>query len=336
MGLFDRQPTQSFFQDPFGLKSFIQENPRFDIGAQINALGEISKGRLGIPEDFSLRGILKAPDLGGVTPTASAADTGDIGVQQPTTDTSGLGGNIEGIIGGDFGDGAGDGGFDIGGFISELDAQADRAADELISIASGNRDFAIRQLDAEHKVALGNNDQERAAFLEKVADKLEQKIGTIAYDFDRDIGRLAENKERALFRLGEEEKAIRGGLTRQAESGRELQEVSLSERGLLSAPRERAIGLATKDVGELESEINAKFEAFERAVSEQEQDITRTAERGVQDVTTGARRQAGAGQRAFEFGKEAAEKQFDAERRRAELERERAKRLSAGLAIPPA
>jgi hypothetical protein len=299
---------------------------RFDIPAQISALGEIfSRGvSTGTPTTYAA-----TPQV--VSPTA-AQDERTVGT--PTTTS----GNLGSVIGGDFGttSGAGTTGssYDIDKIISEIDAQADRAADELIGLAQGNKDFAIRQLDSEHQIALGTGDAERAAFLEKVANKLEEKIGTIAYDYERDIGRLEENRQTALTRLREEAAATRGEAEREAERQRRSQEESLSERGMLSAPRERAIGLAGREVGELETEINAKFNAFERAIKEREEDIERTATRGREDVTTGARRTAGAAERTYTFGKEAAEKEFERQRREIELERERQKRLAAGYAIP--
>lgn len=297
---------------------------RFDIPAQVSALGEIFN-----------RGLQTA------TPTAYAQQITTPTTQPKTRDILSTGAttsNLGNIIGGDFGAaqgavGASGATVNVEDIVKKLDAQADRAANELISMAAGNRDFAIRQLDAEHQVALGTGDVERAAFLEKVSDKLEQKIGTIAYDYERDIGRLEENKKTALERLAAAEKATRAEAEREAGRSREEQEVSLSQRGLLTAPRELAQGLATRDIGQLEEDINAKFEAFNRAVTEQRQDITRTAERGEQDITTTARRGAGAAQTAYTFGKEAAERQYEQARREAELERQRAKQLSAAYAI---
>ena len=209
--------------------------------------------------------------------------------------------------------------------LQEYEDRANRTADELISRAEGDRDFAIRQLDAEHKVALGQNDQERAKFLEQVANKLEERIGTIPYDYKVGVTRLEETKSRALERLARDEAELRRKLGIETEQARQTQGETLSKRGLLTGPRMETVGLGSGEVGRLEDEIEAKFQALERGATEGREDITRTATRGVEDVTSKQRRLALTTGRTYDFGKEQAERDLEAERQRVERQRALAK-----------
>lgn len=56
-------------------------------------------------------------------------------------------------------------------------------ADELRAEAQGDYDFVTKFLDQQHKIALGTDDQARAAFIEKVANAVEAKVGRIPFDF---------------------------------------------------------------------------------------------------------------------------------------------------------
>lgn len=209
--------------------------------------------------------------------------------------------------------------------LQEYEDRANRTADELIARAEGDRDFAIRQLDAEHKVALGQNDQERAKFLEQVANKLEERIGTIPYDYKVGVTRLEETKATALERLARDEQELRRKLGIETEQARQTQGETLSQRGLLTGPRDETVGLGAGEVRRLEDEIEAKFQAIERGSTEGREDITRTATRGVEDVTTKQRRLAALTGRTYEFGKEEAQRDLEAERQRVERQKALAK-----------
>ena len=203
--------------------------------------------------------------------------------------------------------------------------QANRWADDLLSDAQGDKDFAIRKLDAYHKVALGQNDAERAKFLEEVSDKLEERIGTIPYDYKRGITRLEENKQRALERLAKDETELRRQFGVETTAARRGQGEALSQRGLLTGPRLKTVGLGGEEVGRLEDEIAARFATLERSVTEPKEDITREALRTREDLAKTARRGGLEVEREFKFGTEEQERLL--EQRRKAIERQREERL---------
>lgn len=227
---------------------------------------------------------------------------------------------------------------------NEQAAEADRYIDNLLGQAGGDRDFAIKQLKRDHDLALGTDDQARAEFLESVADKLEERIGTIPYDYQvgttrtkEDLARTEEvtarNKERALSRLAEDEQVWKAEQERQVQEGRVSQQESLLKRGILQGTREQAQGLAGSEVGKFEGDVQRTLEAYNRALGRQKEDIgtavedtlfeaRRGTERKLADLKTAARRGAIEQQDRLSFGTEAANRAFEA--RRKELERLRA------------
>lgn len=220
--------------------------------------------------------------------------------------------------------------------------------DQLIGEAQGDLNLMLKKLDAEHKLALGSDDGARADFLERVADKLEERIGRIPYDYERytsrelesyarESGRVVSDKTTALKRLDEDEKVLRENARLEADQERELQGAELNERGILSSTRENATGLAGKNVRTLEGAINRKEQEITRAVGRDRFDISQGANRSLEDLLTGhtqtlediktdARRGAIDQEQATSFGKESAQREF--ENRKTALERER-KRLMA-------
>lgn len=221
----------------------------------------------------------------------------------------------------------------------------DEYINDLISDSEGDRDFAIRQLKREHELALGTDNVARAKFLEDVADKLEEKIGTIPYDYQVGVTRTKEdlarteqiterNTQRALGRLAEDEEVFRREFGRESEEVRGEQQEELLARGILSGTREGAEGLAGKEVGRLETGLTERLGAFERALGRGREDITtesedilfgarRGAKRDIEDITTQARRLAIGAEDRFGFGTEAEKRRAEAIKK--QLERERAK-----------
>jgi len=320
---------------------------RYNPYSQAKALGSILKtnlGFMGLPSGQDLassaRGAFSGSLFGtganpkSLFPSSTAAQTSqqqgipelrDQLARQGDVTTSGDAG---GIPIGDTGTFSTDAGSDVDRINAQLEAQrqaiidsANRWADDLLKDAQGDKDFAVRQLDAEHKVALGQNDQARAEFLEKVADALEERIGTIPYDYERGITRLAQDKSRALERLARDETEARRQFGVETEQARVGQGESLSQRGLLTGPRDETVGLGAKSVSDLESEIAARFQTLERGINEPRQDIMRTSQRTGEDLKTQARRAGLKTERVYEFGKEAQEREL--ERRRKEIERDR-------------
>jgi hypothetical protein len=228
--------------------------------------------------------------------------------------------------------------------FNEQAAAADRYIEDLIGQAGGDRDFVIRQLKRDHELALGTDDKARAEFLESVADKLEERIGTIPYDYQvgttrttEDLARTEDvtkrNTDRVLSRLAEDEQVWKQEQDRQVKEGRIGQQEGLLKRGILQGTREEAQGLAGEEVGKFETDVSKTLETYNRALGRQREDVTtsaedtlfearRTASRQLSDLKTAARRGATGAQDKLAFGTEAANRQFEA--RRKELERLRA------------
>lgn len=233
--------------------------------------------------------------------------------------------------------------------FNEQAAAADNYVNDLLGQAGGDRDFAIKQLKREHELALGTDDQARAQFLESVADKLEEKIGTIPYDYkvgtertQEDLARTTElvnrNKSQALARLAEDEKVWKQEFSDVSKEARTSQQEQLLQRGILSGTRGEAQGLAGSEVGKLETDLTKQLEAYNRALGRNTQDIEtqagdtlfeaqRGATRTLEDLKTAARRGAVGQQDKLSFGTEAANREFEA--RRKELERLRAQEKAA-------
>lgn len=228
-------------------------------------------------------------------------------------------------------------------FYNQQIGAVDRYVDDLIGQAAGDRDFIIKQLDREHTLALGNNDQERAKFLEQVADRLEQKIGRIPYDYRTGVQRAKEdlgwvenvterNKNKVLQRLSEDERVWKDKFNTEAQDLREQQNEALLKRGIISGTREEAQGLAGKEVNDLETKLQRQLEAYDRELARTKEDVNTQAQdtlikarretaRKLQDLKTQARRGAIDVQDKVRFGKEGASREF--EKRKRELERMR-------------
>lgn len=129
-------------------------------------------------------------------------------------------------------------------YYSDLTGAVNKYTDDLIAESKGQRDLMAKKLDAEHKLALGNDDVEKAKFLETVADQLEQKIGRIPYDYQRytqreldtyalDKNDIATSKKLALERLANDEKSLSGEQTSANKSKLE----DLNARGLIEGQK---------------------------------------------------------------------------------------------------
>jgi len=236
------------------------------------------------------------------------------------------------------------------GSWEEWEEATNNYINDLKEQAHGDADFMIRQLTSDHQLALGTNDEKRAEFIESVADSLEKEIGRIPYDYQVGVTRLQEdfdrtqelnerNKKLALDRLAEDEVVWKEEFGDESKSARELQQESLAKRGILSGTREDAQGLATKDIGDLETGIGRTLSAYDRALGRTKSDIetassdemfdaTRSLNRGKDDYKTIARRGAIDAENTLAFGTEGVNRSLDA--RLKELERLKAKELGVG------
>lgn len=206
--------------------------------------------------------------------------------------------------------------------VAEYNAAIDRYADWLISQASGDYDWAAKWIESNYTQALGTDNAERAAFIKEIANSLEKKIGTVAFDYETNKYRTISDRDLALKRLDEDEAVFK----RTTQTEREAQQGGLNARGLVNARRDQAQGLYGKEVGEFEQGVNDRMMALQRA----RDDTNLLAQRSLEDTTTTARRSAGTSQDARDYQIEQAKRAKEKAQKQAEVYRSTGKVLGEG------
>lgn len=206
--------------------------------------------------------------------------------------------------------------------LGNLEGNVNEYINALTGIAQGNYDFAAKWIEANYKEALGTDDVARANFFKSVSNDLEKQIGRIAYDYKTKTYRLEDTKNMALSRLKEDEAVLTRDLETRRMLEREQQDVSLNARGLMdTGTREDVRGIAQKDIGQLEQDYERQFEALARSVGRGEQDINKNYTWGMEDATTGARREGLDAQQTQQYQSEEAKRALEAEKKRLEAEK---------------
>jgi len=206
--------------------------------------------------------------------------------------------------------GGGGGGDNIfSDYYNKFAPEIDKYVQDLKDFANEDYDFAAKWLENQYKIALGNDDQQRAQFIKSVANELESQIGTIAYDYKTGTYRTERDRDIALARLDQDERVEKQKLDLSAEIEREQQGANLNQRGILAGTREGTPGLASKFVGRLESNIAQRYDALNRFFGRGRENILKTSGDRLADLTTAARRAAQGGQYAYDYGMESAERQ---------------------------
>jgi len=216
-------------------------------------------------------------------------------------------------------------------FLGQWNSQIDEYTNELKQIAQGNYDFAAKWIENEFKTALGTNDVERANFLKQVANSLESEIGTIAYDYQTGTYRTNQDKQLALKRLSEDEATAKQDLGYQAGIAKEEQMANLNQRGLVTGPREQTVGLGSKFVNQLDTEIANKLAAIERVAGRGKEDVNLNSTRQLEDLTTQARRSGQGAIAQRDYGLESAKRAQDEANRKAEIEKSSLRRFVTDL-----
>lgn len=206
--------------------------------------------------------------------------------------------------------------FDTEGRIKALfgtmEAGNNAGAQELLDLANGDYNLVAKWLENEYTLATGKDDQARKDFILSVANDLESKIGTIAYDYNTGTyrtkedmgiqsGQVTSDRSLALKRLAEDDATLNKQLKFQSEQERTAQNESLNARGLMSGTRDTTQGIAQKDIGSLEQNIQDRFDALQRQTQRSGEDTNTSADRSLasinltgnrtlEDLTTGARR----------------------------------------------
>jgi hypothetical protein len=213
-------------------------------------------------------------------------------------------------------------------YTSQYDQETDNYINDLLADAKGDLDFALKQLDRQHEVALGTDEQARAKFLEDVADKLEERIGRIPYDYEKYTTRLKDDTSKVLGRLFEDEKVWKEQFGKDTAEGRQSQAEALAARGLLQGTRQGAGGIPGQEVRKFEGDVQNTLSAYDRALARQTSDTKETETRGLEDLKTEARRGAIDQTDQYKFGTEASQRAYEAKKKALEREREAQKRLN--------
>lgn len=198
-------------------------------------------------------------------------------------------------------------------YYGQISGEVNKYVDELIGQAQGDYDFAAKWIETNYKLALGSDDGAAANFLKQVANTLEEKVGRIAFDYqtgtyrtnqDADLAtnRTVRNRDMALQRLSQDETAFKQDYDREAGIARDSQNADLNARGILTTSRDRADGLAGREIRNLESGLTSELDAYNRILERDRQDINLSSgdqlqdigivkNRSLEDLTTGARRE---------------------------------------------
>lgn len=170
---------------------------------------------------------------------------------------------------------------------------------ELKATAQQNYDFVVKYLKQQHEIALGNNDEARAKFMEQVANAYEKQVGRIPFDYETKTTREKQDiadylKKSELMKQDaatrEQQFGAQQGFEKQQET-KQLKE-SMNTRGLLNSGIQQgesnrlalARQLFTTDpfYRAMNLENTQRTEA-DRLAKQQ-------SERNLMDITTGARR----------------------------------------------
>ena len=211
--------------------------------------------------------------------------------------------------------------------------------DALNKIAGGNRDFVLKWIQKEFEIAMGNNDSERAAFMAKVANADEERMGRIPFDYELKTAREIQDwqmgldaLERARRRVEEDYMTARAGKEIEWGEARQGQNEGLISQGLLKGTREvqlTAGGIASQRMQKLEGAIQLEKEAQDTQQARSLEDIEKEREAGeiahsrkLEDIQTEARRNAVDTIYQKEYGSEKAEHDYQTQSKQSEINKE--------------
>lgn len=237
---------------------------------------------------------------------------------------------------------------DIDAFISgrtdEYNAKIDEWVGDLRGTAQGRYDFTIKWLTDAHEKALGTNDVKRAEFFEQVADKLEQEIGRIPYDYQQMTAR--EKKDLSDFlklqNIREDDQLAREKEFKEQQAFATEQETlarreEFNDRGLLDSGIEAKKQQTQERARELSTNPIRRAFDLERTVRGIETDRGKLeSQRRLEDLKTQARRSGLDTQAGFDMGTEEAQMTLDEKlaniRQQEYLAKEQAKALATAEA----
>jgi hypothetical protein len=209
---------------------------------------------------------------------------------------------------------------------------------KLVNQAQGNRDAALKILDAQHKLAVGGNDDATAKFLESVANTDEANQGRIPFDYNRlttrentgygiQSGQIATNRQQALNQLAEDERSGLANIGLQQGQGNQQTAEDLNSRGLLTgstptgltggAPTTQQLG-GIQGVGSygalanntgfanqrtaLQNSIGLQNTGIQNQYGQAQQNLNFSHANTLNDLTTNARRDTQDAQNTYQLG----------------------------------
>lgn len=216
-------------------------------------------------------------------------------------------------------------------FTDNLNAQLDEVkkyTEELMGEARGDYDFITKYLSKMHQMALGTDDSARAQFLEQVSNELEKRVGRIPFDFQQ---KTAREKQDIADILRKNERESQDLTAQEVEFNKQQQLAQEKEqRGIAESANARGLlgsGIEKKAQQEATTarQVN-EIDPFQRRLALQrfmQEFGTERAKlesgRRLEDITTGARRDAQDTQLNYDKGTEGAQR--DLEKRLAEARR---------------
>lgn len=88
--------------------------------------------------------------------------------------------------------------FDFEEQLQKSKDEINKYVSELVNEANGDYDFVVKFLKKQYQMSLGTDDAARTKFFEDVADKLEERIGRIPYDYETLTAREKDAMNRKL------------------------------------------------------------------------------------------------------------------------------------------
>lgn len=222
----------------------------------------------------------------------------------------------------------------------DYEKEISKYASELKKQAQGNYDFIVKYLKQAHTQALGTDNAQRAEFYEAVANTLESQIGRIPFDFETKTAREKEDIANYLKRselqkqvLNQQEEIFKEQQAFQSEAEQQQNAENFNSRGLLNS------GLQRKEASRLEiarrlfetDPFNQNLTAKRAELAQQDSEALLQSGRNIQDIATGARRDAQDTQLTFDRGVEGAGRDLSAAKKQADIQASQARRSAITL-----
>lgn len=183
----------------------------------------------------------------------------------------------------------------------EYEAEIAKYTDELKSQAKGNYDFIVKYLKQAHTQALGTDDSAKAQFLEQVANSVESSVGRIPFDYDtkttrekEDIANYLKRSEIQKQNLNAQEKNFNAQQDFASQQEQQQNAQSANSRGLLGSGIQDTAAKKLQVARQLTQidPFNTQLANSRATLGQQDAEALTQSQRNIEDITTGARRDA--------------------------------------------